>query len=92
MDFGFADTYINQKTGEHIKEKEDVDTFQGNMMFASIDQMDFYKTSRRDDIISLFYLIVNLLNNGKFVSGGKKQSLLVKVLKNQLKKGAGGLN
>ena len=29
--------------------------------------MKFYKTSRKDDIISLFYLIIFLLNNKKFV-------------------------
>lgn len=36
-------------------------------MFASVDQMKFYKTSRRDDLISLFYLIIHLLNNNSFV-------------------------
>ena len=37
--------------------------FRGNMMFASIDQMEFKKTSRRDDLASLAYMILYLMND-----------------------------
>ena len=36
-------------------------------MFASVNQMMFSKTSRRDDLISLSYLLVYLLNNGNLL-------------------------
>ena len=38
--------------------------FQGNILFASLNQMEFRQTSRRDDLISLFFLLVYLLNRG----------------------------
>ena len=34
IDMGFATTYLDQKTGEHIKKKL-VSTFNGNLIFAS---------------------------------------------------------
>lgn len=44
--------------------------------------MEFYRTSRKDDIISLFYLLVHLLNDGEFVC--KMEDLyLVKGLKSK---------
>ena len=67
VDFGFADKFISEDTRKHIDEKEQLDMFQGNLMFASLDQMNFYKTSRKDDLLSLFYLMVHLLNNDSFV-------------------------
>ena len=36
--------------------------FEGNMMFCSENQMRFYKTSRKDDLISFCYMMVTLLN------------------------------
>ena len=33
------------------------------MMFASVDQMDFKETSRRDDLASLAYMMLFLMNN-----------------------------
>ena len=45
-------------------------------MFASVDQMKFYKTSRRDDLISLFYLIIHLLNNNSFVCKNDEMKFL----------------
>ena len=36
-------------------------------MYASLDSMNFYKTSRKDDIISLFYMMICLLNNDNMV-------------------------
>ena len=36
------------------------------MLFASVDQLDFKRTTRRDDLISLSYLLLFLLNNCEF--------------------------
>ena len=60
IDFGFADKYTN------ISENEQVDFFRGNMLFASIRQLKFYRTSRKDDMISLCYLLIFLLNKSNF--------------------------
>ena len=64
IDFGFSTRYKDRKSGEHIKQKE-VEKFKGNMIFGSVNQLNFLTTSRRDDLISLFYLIVFLLNKGQ---------------------------
>lgn len=61
IDFGLASTFINQE-GKH-KRKKKLSYFAGNMMFASLNQMKFNRTSRRDDMIALAYLILYLLNN-----------------------------
>lgn len=67
IDFGFATSYIDKETGKHMR-KTEVDTFRGNMIFASLNQLEFYATSRRDDLISLCYMLVYSLNRGK-ISG-----------------------
>ena len=36
------------------------------MLFASVDQLEFKRTTRRDDLISLSYLLLFLLNNCEF--------------------------
>ena len=36
----------------------------GNIQFASLNQSNFMRTSRRDDLISLLYLMVFMLNDG----------------------------
>lgn len=80
MDFGFADKFVSDHTGKHIEEKEALDMFQGNLMFASLDQMNFYKTSRRDDLLSLFYLIVHLINDHTFICKDNDETKLMKCL------------
>lgn len=64
IDFGFATRYIDKETGLHIKQDE-VETFRGNMIFGSLNQLNFLKTSRRDDMIALLYMLVYMVNNGK---------------------------
>ena len=44
--------------------KEQLDIFRGNIDFASLNQMKFHSTSRRDDLIQLFYLLVYMLKRG----------------------------
>lgn len=64
IDFEFASRYLQD--GEHI-EQEDVDYFKGNMFFASHNRMCFKTASRRDDLISLLYLLVYYINTGNFI-------------------------
>ena len=61
IDFGFAAKFIDSN-GHHISEQNEVNTFKGNMLFSSINQMEFRVTSRRDDMISLCYLLMYCLN------------------------------
>ena len=63
VDFGFS-TYYIKSGGIHI-EQEELDTFRGNMIFASVNQLEFMTTSRRDDLISLCYLLTYMINEGK---------------------------
>jgi hypothetical protein len=63
VDFGFATRFIDKSTGLHIEEDE-VSTFRGNMIFGSLNQLNFMTTSRRDDLISLCYMMIYMLNNG----------------------------
>jgi serine/threonine protein kinase len=66
IDFGFATRYLDKNTGEHLK-KSERPTFRGNIMFGSPNQMEFVTTSRRDDLISLLYLLVFLINGGNLL-------------------------
>jgi hypothetical protein len=43
-----------------------LETFKGNISFSSLGQMNFESTSRKDDLISLTYLMIVLLNGFKF--------------------------
>ena len=61
IDFGYCTKFLSK--GNHISQ-EVLEIFRGNMMFCSIHQMNFKTTSRRDDLISLCYLLSYLLNGG----------------------------
>jgi hypothetical protein len=50
----------NQRTGALI------DSFEGNIMFSSLNQMNFEQPTRKDDLDSLCYLLLYLLNDSKF--------------------------
>ena len=55
IDFGFVDKFKDEKNNfAHIERAEKVKMFQGNLLFASVDQMKFFRTSRKDDMIALF--------------------------------------
>lgn len=64
IDFGFVTPFLIKGTQKHIK-KHSVDVYRGNFYFSSINQLKFHSTSRRDDLISLFYLIVYLFSFGR---------------------------
>lgn len=65
IDFGFATKYISKTSKQHIKSSL-VDEFKGNVMFSSLDQMSFQSTSRRDDLISVCYMLLTTLNSFQF--------------------------
>jgi len=67
IDLGMSTKFSFSKNDKmyHTKEKQ-VETFRGNLSFASKYQMEFITISRRDDMISLFYNLIILLNNFKF--------------------------
>lgn len=62
IDFGLSQSYIDRETGKHI-EKKNLAYFSGNFMFASLNSCRGNNKSRRDDIESLFYLIIYLYNS-----------------------------
>ena len=66
IDFGFASRYIDKATKKHVK-KTKLNIFKGNIDFASLNQLKFKRTSRRDDLISLLYIMIYLFNNGKTI-------------------------
>ena len=61
IDFGVAQTFLDDSYC-HIEEK-DVDMFVGSTMFASVRAFEGKQQSRRDDLISLAYLLSYLMNN-----------------------------
>lgn len=63
IDFGVAQTFWGDSYG-HIEEKK-VDMFYGNTIFASVNAFRGKQQSRRDDLISLAYLLSYLMNKGK---------------------------
>lgn len=60
VDFGFASQYVD-KSGKHLPLSE-TEVFRSNMIFATINQFEFKNTSRRDDMMSLVYLMVFMFN------------------------------
>ena len=66
IDFGFADTYF--KDGNPVDSADTkLANFQGNILFSSQDQMNFFKTSPKDDIIAVFYMLIFLLSGNQFI-------------------------
>ena len=62
IDFGYTSKYLDEN-GEHL-EHQKVGTFTGNLLFASVNTLDYNNSSRKDDFISLSYLMIYLLNRG----------------------------
>ena len=75
IDFGFASSFINAD-GSHISDSEMNETFHGNLLYASFDQMNFFRTCRKDDIIAVFYILMEQLNKGSFIGKPKDLELL----------------
>ena len=63
IDFGLASNWKNLKTGQH-HEDEKVSYFKGNIYFASANKMMYRRPSRQDDLHSLVYLMIYIINEG----------------------------
>ena len=63
IDFGYAKRYFHSSTGP-IRADTKVESFQGNFLFGSLNQLKFKPTSRVDDINSLLYIMLYLFNDG----------------------------
>ena len=61
IDFGFAAKFID-KDYNHVCENQEKESFRGNILFSSWNQMNFKITSRRDDLISLANMMLYMLN------------------------------
>ena len=63
IDFGFAKKYRSSRTGKHIKFSKTGNLI-GSMNYASCNSMKGYEISRRDDLESFGYLLLNLAKGG----------------------------
>jgi serine/threonine protein kinase len=61
IDFGLCKSY-NKTKSSPININENTE-FQGNLIFSSLHQMEFKRTTRKHDFESLCYLIISLLND-----------------------------
>ena len=59
IDFGLCTRYLDE-SGLHIKQSTQKH-FKGNIAMASVNAMNFNTVSRRDDLISLCYLMVYMI-------------------------------
>ena len=60
IDYGFTTEYLDQNAN-HIP-KDELEYFRGNLMFASLSALNFDRPSRKDDLISVCYLALFLIN------------------------------
>ena len=61
IDFGLVKPWRDPATQEHVKKKRER-FFQGNMIFASKNAFNLFTQSRRDDLMSLCYLLIYLVD------------------------------
>jgi hypothetical protein len=61
IDYGMATRYLDDD-GNHLS-NEKVPAFKGNFMFASSSSLSFNRTSRKDDMVSLCYMMLMLFND-----------------------------
>ena len=59
VDFGLCKRYISPKTGKHISEKI-TGKFNGTLIYSSPNVVKGIESSRRDDLISLGYMLIYL--------------------------------
>ena len=68
IDFGYSKKYIDKNSNgdnQHVRNKY-TQQFKGNILFASPNQMNFRMTSRKDDLFSVSYMMLYLLNREQF--------------------------
>jgi serine/threonine protein kinase len=65
VDFGMCQHFVN-RDGVHVSETSQVEKFEGNIIFATPHTLEFKVPSRRDDLYSLAYLLIYMLNSNTF--------------------------
>ena len=76
IDFGLCKKYRSSKTGKHLQQR-DTKKFTGTLKYSSADVVKGKESSRKDDLISLGYVIIYLYKrhlpwNSDFLSLNKK--------------------
>ena len=59
IDFGLCKKYKSSKTGKHISQKF-IGKFNGTVRYASVNSLEGKETSRRDDLISIGFMLIFL--------------------------------
>lgn len=60
LDFGLCTTFVDAISGQHTNLQNQT-KFVGNMAMSSVNAMNFLSVSRRDDLISLTYLLIYMI-------------------------------
>ena len=63
IDFGLAKRYISPKSGEHIEQSQKRN-LTGNEKYCSANAQMAYEQSRKDDLISIAYMLIQFANDG----------------------------
>lgn len=61
LDFRKLLPYVDKQTGSHLKQQK-CETFNGSFIFSSPNEISFKTTSRKDDLISLAFMMMYLMN------------------------------
>ena len=64
IDLGFTTKFMESPNKHKLQASQE--SFGGNIIFASHNQMSFKNTSRKDDMVSLTYLVLTMLNHNHF--------------------------
>ena len=74
IDFGLC-TKFRHSNGDHYKKKQ-LNRFKGNLIFSSKNAFKGHILSRRDDLISLAYLMIYLVDGDlEFMKGNQDYSI-----------------
>lgn len=73
IDFGLSESYINPVTNDHIQNIR-YDGFTGTTRYASVNAHDGRQLSRRDDLMSWFYSVVEMSSGHLPWPGSKDQA------------------
>ncbi|KMZ65605.1 hypothetical protein ZOSMA_317G00210 [Zostera marina] len=65
VDFGLASRWKDNSTGRHVEYSQHPTKFRGTLTYASVHALLGRTASRRDDMISLLYTLIELLEENK---------------------------
>ena len=83
IDYGFSKRFKNNKTHQHIPYREGR-TFVGTPIFASINSHLGIELSRRDDLMSIGYILIYLLKGVLPWQGLKGDNILTKIMERKV--------